>query len=91
MWHVSLSSRHHFPTRAQHDLAAAVLEHVGGPGYWWHPGHNRIGHMRVPTTPDEVAICGLGNPLVDAGLEGTWRNQRPTPTRAARQLLSTLE
>lgn len=91
MWHVSISSKNTVTNRYHDDVpmrrllrqvAAEALAGVGSDaGEWWY--WNRlvhVGHLRVPTTEDEVDVCGLGNPTIDAGPEGTWTKGRTYST-----------
>ena len=78
MWHVSISQGRRNIERELERRAVRLLAGVGGAHEWWYWSPNRIGHLRVPLTPDEAEQlppwCG---PIDDAGESGTRRPRTP--------------
>lgn len=57
--------------------AVAALTGVGsmsGEWWFWNPAA-RVGHLRVPVTPDEYEQVPPGCVVDDAGEEGEWRDR----------------
>lgn len=95
VWHASVSVSDRIGRKAigrdatltTQRLAVLALYGVGGEMEWWlWNGAAGVGHLRVPTTVDEVAICGLGNPLYDAGPSGTYRRRSMPPATVVEAL-----
>lgn len=79
MWHVSISqqSRKGLHRTNEGDLerrAVRALAGVGGDREWWYWSPGRVGHLRVPLTPDEAEqLPPWAGPIDDAGEAGTER------------------
>lgn len=81
MWHASVSvgaKRPPMPLlrpETSERLAVEALTGVGDPTveWWFYNSAARVGHLRVPVTPDEVRLVPPGIVTMDAGESGPLR------------------